>query len=247
MHEPAAPAPVPVPAPGPVRTRGTARALAALAVPAVPLFVLVLPTVLGGAGEHATAESQLLEWTRTRAPYELALLQAVGFACLVPACLGVLAVARERARGTALAAVTAVLGCLTAFAMLLVMGAELAQLFFTVTLDPPRAGVDAALLLNDAPGFVVTLLTGLSTTVLTLPLLGTALRRSRVLSTAGLLSFLVPLIVSFLPLPPAGAELAPGLGLLVPCCWIAVRVAATRPAGTVVVPAGDRPARRVRV
>lgn len=204
--------------------RGGDRWVAAVGLVGVPLLVLVLPAVLRWGEDYSTPEEQFTAMAEAPAAYGNVFVQAAGSLCLMGASLGVLGVVTRHRRGVALGWLNVVLGVLSAAALLLALGAEIALV--TMLSNAPDKGVAVALALgvNSAAVFLTLLWSGLAGVFLVPLLCALALWRAGVVSVIVALLFLLPVVIGFVPLPAQLANLAPALVLLIPTGWMAARL-----------------------
>lgn len=202
------------------------RWLAAGGVLLAPLLVLVLPQLVF-ATDYSSAEEQFRAIANGRTMYGGLLIQIAGAICLVPAVLGTAGVVLRRGRGTTLGLIGVVIGLGVTFAMLLVLGIELAQHFIASVGRDKEAAIALALALNEWPVFGALLITALIGLFLTLLISALALWRACVVPVVVPALFLLPLLVVFIPLPGLAAVVVPTLCLLVPCLWMSVQLART--------------------
>jgi hypothetical protein len=200
----------------------TDRWLTALAFPLVPLLLLLLPALLLGGSDYATAEEQFTALAGKPFPYWGLGSQISGAVLLLPATLGVLQLVRRRRRGVVLGSVGAVLGLAGTIALLLVLGVELAMAFLVE--DGTDSAVQLALGIGEWDRYLLLLSVGLVGPFLALPVLALALWRSRVVPLVVPLLFLAPAAVAFVPLPDQAANLVPMILMLVPSVWVGMRL-----------------------
>jgi hypothetical protein len=221
------------------------RWLTAAGVLLAPLLVFVLPPLVLPGGDSVNAEEQTRLFAEQGFPFQGLAMQITGAVLLVPAVLGIAGIVQHRRRGLVLGVIGLAIGMISAFALLLALGFELGMAFVLTN----EADKDVAIGLGLAMGrwwvFGTLLGLGLSGFFLALPILALGLWRSRVIPLVVPALFLLPLLVSLVPMPPMAATLVPSLGFMVPCGWIAVQVfrrAETTPVPASGLVAGRRPA-----
>lgn len=199
------------------------RWLAAAGFALAPLLLWVLPSLLARA-EYANPEEQFRAFASGPPRYGLFLLQAAGAACLVPASLGVLALLRVRRRGVRLGYLGAVLSLATAILGLLLIGAELTQVFVVTYGDDTDAMVDLALAINQWTLFTVLLFGTILGFLLSPPLLALGLWRAKIVPFAAVALFLLPAAAGILPVDGLPGRLLLAVCLLAPSGWVAERI-----------------------
>lgn len=86
------------------------------------------------------------------------------------------------------------------------------------------AAVSLAVELYGSPAFVIPLIVGLIGFAVTLLILAFALWRSKIVPIIVPLLFVLPILVTFVPLPVGASSIVPSLLLVVPCLWISVQL-----------------------
>jgi hypothetical protein len=200
------------------------RWMGALGITLAPFGLFVLPTLMHPE-PYATAEEQFRDIAESGGGGEYAaqLIQVGGSASLMVAALAIGSFVIARRRGRTLGAIGLVTGTVTAIALLVVMGFELAMLTILISATDADAAVALVVDLSTGPAFAIPLAVGLVGFYLTLPLLALALWRTGLVPIIVPLLFVLPLLIGFIPLP-FDVTVASGLLLLVPCLWMAVRL-----------------------
>ena len=155
--------------------------------------------------------------------YAALLSQVGGSIFLLVAALAIGSYVIARRRGRTIGAIGLVIGIVTAIALLLVLGFELATLTILISATDTDAAVALVLDLTTGPTFTIPITVGLVGFYLTLPLLALALWRTGLLPIIVSLLFVLPLLIGFIPLP-FDVAIPTGLLLLAPCLWMAVRL-----------------------
>jgi len=213
------------------RVDSVLRWLGAVGITLAPLGIFVLPTLINPE-THETAEEQfraIAEGTTNGYPAQL--MQIAGAVFFMAAVLGIGGHTIARGRGGTLGAIGLITGMVGAISMLVVLGFELALLIVLIDTPDTDAAVNVVAATYDGPEFITLLVVGLVGFFLTLPILGLALWRSRVVPIIVPLLFALPLLVNFIPLPANVSSTIPSLLLLVPCVWMAVQLIRDVPGG----------------
>jgi len=207
------------------------RWLGALGITLAPLGLFVLPGLLHPE-PYETAEDQFTAIAEGAGGEYLAQgLQLLGSAFLMAAALGIGGCAIARGRGRTLGAIGLAVGMVAAVGLLVVMGFELAMLTILISATDTDSAVAQVIGLSTGPAFAIPLLVGLGGFSLTLPILGFALWRSRVVPIVVPLLFALPVLIGFVPLPVDTTVLS-GVLMMVPCLWMSVQLirgAVTKP------------------
>jgi hypothetical protein len=204
----------------------TRRWLAAAGFTLAPLCLFVLPPILFPTANYTTAEAQFQAIAQAgTGHYTPFLIQLIGAVLWMPAVSGVMRLLRERGRGTVLGYLGGALGLVASLALLVAIGVELAQVYVLVNGGDKAAMVQLALALNTWSVFGMFLMTGLLGFFLSLLLLALALLRAKVLPWQVLGLALAPVVLAFLPMPDAVANLVSPALMVVPCVWISVQLA----------------------
>ena len=213
------------------------RWLTAAGVLLAPLLVFVIPPLVLPGGDSANAAEQTRLFAEQGFPFEGLAMQITGAVLLVPAVLGIAGIVQHRRRGLVLGVIGLVLGMVAACALLLALGFELGMAFVLTNEADTEVAIALGLAMGRWSVFGTLLGLGLSGFFLALPILASALWRSRVIPLVVPALFLLPLLVPLVPMPPMAATLVPSLALMVPCGWIAVQV--LRRAGSTPSPASE--------
>ena len=203
------------------------RWLAAGGVSLAPLLVFVIPQLIFWT-DYSSAEEQFRALANGRTMYGGLISQIAGAICLAPAVLGIAGVVLRRGRGATLGLIGVVIGLCVTFAMLLVLGIELAQHFIASVGRDKEAAIALALALNEWPVFQALLITALIGFFLSLLVSALALWRGQMVPVAVPALFLLPLLGMLIPLPGPAAFYVPLLCMLLPCLWMSARLAHRR-------------------
>jgi hypothetical protein len=196
----------------------------AVGITLAPFGLFVLPTFMHPE-PYATAEEQFTDFAESGGSGEYAaqLIQVGGSAFVLVAALAIGSLVIARRRGRTQGVIGLITGTVTAIALLVVMGFELAMLTILISTTDADAAVSLVVDLSTGPAFAIPLMVGLIGFSLTLPLLALALWRTGLVPIIVPLLFVLPLLIGIVPLP-FDAAIASGVLLLVPCLWMAVRL-----------------------
>lgn len=204
------------------------RWLGAAGIVLAPFGLFVLPNVMYPDSPE-TAEEQFTGIAEgDGGEYATLLIQVGGAVALLVAALAIGIHVIARRRGRTLGAIGLAIGTVTAIAMLLVLGFELAMHSILISATDADAAVSLVVDLSAGPAFAVPITVGLVGFYLTLPLLAFALWRTGLIPIIVPLLFALPLLVGLFPLPFDVAILT-GLLLLAPCLWMGMRLVLRRP------------------
>lgn len=199
------------------------RWLGAVGIVLAPFGLFVLPNLMY-PDSPVTAEEQFTAIAAgDGGGYAGILVQVGGSVALLIAALAIGSHVIARRRGRTLGAIGLIIGTVTAIALLLVLGFELALHSILISATDVDAAVSLVVDLSTGPAFAIPITVGLVGFYLTLPLLALALWRTGLIPIIVPLLFVLPLLIGFIPLPFDVAILT-GLLLLAPCLWIGVRL-----------------------
>lgn len=205
------------------RLESTLRWAGAVGIVLAPLGLFVIPGLLHPE-PYETLEAQSAAIAEGNGGEYLALMsQLSASALLIAAALGIGGCAIARGRGRTLGAIGLTTGMVTAVALLVVMGYELAMMTVLLSATDKGAAVAQVVDLSKAPVFAVPLVIGLVGFFVTLPLLAFALWRSRVVPIIVPLLFVLPVVIGFVPLPVDTTVLG-GVLMMLPCVWMSVQL-----------------------
>lgn len=204
------------------RVDAVRRWMGAVGITLAPVGLFVVPTLMHPE-PYATAEEQFRDIAEGGGSGEYAaqLIQLGACVFLLIAALAIGSHVIARGRGRTLGAIGLIIGTVTAIALLVVMGSELAMLTILMSMADADAAVALVVDLSTGPAFAIPLMIGLVGFYLTLPLLALALWRTGSVPIVVPLLFVLPLLIGFVPLP-FDVTVASGVLLLVPCLWMAV-------------------------
>lgn len=198
------------------------RWLGAVGITLAPLGLFVLPGLIYPE-PYETAGEQFRAMSEGDGGYPGLLVQLCSVVFLMAAALGIGGFTIGRGRGRTLGAIGLLTGMVGGISLLVVMGFELAMLTVLTSATDTDAAVALVVTLSTGPAFTVPMLVGLVGFFLTLPILALALWRSRVVPIIVPLLFVLPPLISFVPLP-FDATVVSGLVMLVPCLWMTVQL-----------------------
>lgn len=200
------------------------RWVGAVGITLAPFGLFVLPNLMHPVTPE-TAEEQFTAIAEEGGAGEYVALmsQVGGSVSLLVAALAIGSFVIARRRGRTLGVIGLIVGTVSAIAVLLVLGFELAMQTILISATDVDAAVSLVVDLSTGPAFAIPLMVGLVGFYLTLPLLALALWRTGLIPIIVPPLFVLPLLISFIPLP-FDVAIATGLLLLVPCLWMAVRL-----------------------
>jgi hypothetical protein len=204
------------------------RWMGAAGIVLAPFGLFVLPNLMHPV-TPTTAEEQFTVIAEEGGAGEyVALMSQVGGAVfLLVAALAIGSFVIARRRGRTLGAIGLIVGTVSAIAILLVLGFELAMQTILISATDVDAAVSLVVDLSTGPAFAIPITVGLVGFYLTLALLALALWRTGLVPIIVPPLFVLPLLINFIPLP-FDVAIATGLLLLAPCVWMAVRLVLVR-------------------
>ncbi len=198
------------------------RWLGAIGVTVAPLCIFVIPGLMYSR-TFANAEEQFRAIAEgSHGGYAGQLSQICGAVFVMAAALGIGGFVIARGRGRTLGVIGLITGMVGAIALLLVLGFESAVLVALKSATDTDAAVTLAETVFNAPVFMILLLVGLGGYSLALPILAFALWRSRVLPIIVPLLFVMPPLISLVPLFAGVPLMVLSLLILLPCVWTTV-------------------------
>jgi hypothetical protein len=204
------------------------RWMGAAGITLAPFDLFVLPNLMHPV-TPLTAEEQFTAIAEEGGAGEyVALMSQVGgsiFLLVAALAIGSFVIARRR--GRTLGAIGLIVGTITAIALLLVLGFELAMQTILISATDVDAAVSLVVDLSTGPAFATPLTVGLVGFYLTLLILALALWRTGLVPIIVAPLFVLPLLIGLVPLP-FDVAIATGLLLLAPCLWMAVRLVLVR-------------------
>ena len=205
------------------------RWLGAVGIVLAPFGLFVLPNLMYPDTPETAEEQFTAIAAGGGGEYAGILIQVGGSVALLIAALAIGSYVIARRRGRTLGAIGLIIGTVTAIALLLVLGFELALHSILISATDVDAAVSLVVDLSTGPAFAIPITVGLVGFYLTLPLLALALWRTGSIPIIVTLLFVLPLLIGFIPLPFDVAILT-GLLLLAPCLWMGVRLVLWRAA-----------------
>ena len=215
------------------RSHSMLRWLGAIGITLAPLCIFVIPGLMY-SGTFETNEEQFRAIAEgTHGGHEGQVSQICGAVFTMAAALGIGGFVIARGRGKTLGVIGLITGMVGAITLLLLLGYESAILIALKSATDPDAAVALAVSLFNEPVFVIMLLVGLGGYSLALPVLAFALWRSRVLPIIVPLLFLLPPLLSLVPLFAGMPFIVLSLLMLLPCVWASVQLIRPAPVGPV--------------
>ena len=209
------------------------RWVGAVGITLAPLAVFLVPQLMYPQNFETPADQFEAIAEGSVGGYAGQVVQICGAVALMAAALGIGGLTIARRRGRTLGILGLVTGAVAAISILVVLGFETAVAVVLISSSMATdAAVALAVELYSSPAFTVPLLVGLGGFMVALLILAFALWRSRVVPIVVPLLFLLPLLVTFIPLPATASALVPNLLMLVPCLWISVQLIRARPRTT---------------
>ena len=201
------------------------RWVGAVGIVLAPLCVFLIPQLMYPQEFETPADQFRAIADGSTGGYAGQVMQICGAVALIAAALGIGGLTIARHRGRTLGIIGLATGAVAAISILVVLGFEtaVAVVLISSTMDTDAA-VALAVELYSSPAFTIPLLVGLGGFMAALIVLALALWRSRVVPIVVPLLFLLPLLVTFIPLPASAAAMVPNLLILVPCLWISVQL-----------------------